>query len=207
LSALARSARKSKRRFAGALEGFALLDAEIALGSGDLSGLRSARVVRAFPGLLGDLERMSVAGALLRLCRELVPEHVADPELFDELLGMFEALELPDVVPSSLYVAFAIRLLALTGLAPLLGACGACGKRPAAGRAAEFDAQRGCLVCQACGGAGQKLRGVVRERLLLAMQGDVVAVAQAGWQADEQQEARRLLEHFTAHRLQRAPRA
>jgi DNA repair protein RecO (recombination protein O) len=207
LSALARSARKSKRRFAGALEGFALLDAEIALGSGELAGLRSARVVRAFPGLLGDLERMSVAGALLRLCRELVPDQVADPELFAELLGMFEALELPDIVPGSVYVAFAIRLLALTGFAPLLGACGACGKRPAAGRAAEFDPQRGCLMCQACGGAGERLRGIVRERLLLAMQGEVVAVAQAEWRADERQEARRLLDLFAAHRLQRAPRA
>jgi DNA repair protein RecO (recombination protein O) len=207
LGALARSARKSKRRFAGALEGFALLDAEIALGTGELAGLRSARVVRAVPGLLGDLERMSVAGALLRLCRDLVPEHVADAELFDELIGMFEALERADVVPDVLQLAFSVRLLALTGFAPLLSACGICGKQPGPGRAAEFDPARGSLICQACGGAGERLRGVVRERLSAAMDGDVVSVAQTAWQVDERREAKRLLDHFIAHRLQRSPGA
>jgi DNA repair protein RecO (recombination protein O) len=205
LGAVARSARNSKRRFAGALEGFALLDAEIALGSGELARLQSARVVRVFPTLLGDLERMSVAGALLRLCRDLVPERLADAGLFAEVIGMFEALERPRVAPAALHVAFAVRLLALTGFAPLLAACGGCGKRPAPGRAAEFDPLRGCLVCQACGGAAQRLRGSVRDRLIAAMDGDVVSTAEASWRGDEQQEAKRLLDNFIAHRLQRAP--
>jgi DNA repair protein RecO len=128
LAALARSARKSKRRFAGALEGFALLDAELAIGSGDLSHLQSARVTRAFPRLLGDLERLSAAGALLRLCRDLLPERSPDAEVFDALVSMLEALDRADVPPAALQVAFEIRLLALTGFAPLLAACGRCGK-------------------------------------------------------------------------------
>jgi DNA repair protein RecO (recombination protein O) len=207
LAALARSARRSKRRFAGALEGFALLDAELALGTGELAGLRSARVVRAFPRVLADLERMSVAGALLRLCRDLVPEHVADPDLFEELTGMFDLLDDVAVAPAVLHVAFEVRLLALTGFAPLLAACGRCGKRPAPERAADFDPQRGALVCQACGGASQRLHGPVRERLLAAMGGQVGAIARDAWRAEELREAKHALDTFVGHRLQRVPNA
>jgi DNA repair protein RecO (recombination protein O) len=205
LAALARSARKSKRRFAGALEGFAVLDVELAIGSGDLSHLHSARVTRAFPRLLGDLERLTAAGAVLRLCRELLPERSPDDEVFAALLSMLEALDRVDVPPAALQVAFEIRLLALTGFAPLLAACGRCGKRPSTGRAAEFDAESGSIICQSCGGAAQRLRGSVRERLIAAMDGKVVDVAQQPWSADELGEARRLLENFVAHRLQRTP--
>jgi DNA repair protein RecO (recombination protein O) len=203
LGALARSARRSKRRFAGALEGFALLDAELALGSGDLARFQSARVTRAFPRLLGDLERLTVAGALLRLTRDLVPERMPDEALFDALVNMFEALDRADVPPAALHVAFEIRLLAMTGFAPLLAACGRCGKRPTSGRAADFDAERGSVICQSCGGAAQRLHGAVRDRLIAAMDGDVVEVAQAKWQSDELSEAQRLLDNFVAHRLQR----
>jgi DNA repair protein RecO (recombination protein O) len=205
LGALARSARKSKRRFAGALEGFALLDVELAIGSGDLARLQSARVTRAFPRLLGNLERMSAAGAVLRLSRDLLPERSPDDEIFDALLGMLEALDEAEVAAEPLRLAFELRLLALAGFAPLLAACGRCGKRPAKGRAADFDADRGSIVCQACGGAAQRLRGTVRERLIEALEGQCVEVAQAAWSNDELEEARRLVENFTAHRLQRSP--
>jgi DNA repair protein RecO (recombination protein O) len=205
VSALARSARKSKRRFAGSLEGFALIDAEIAIGSGELAQLRSARVTRAFPHLLADLERLNTGGALLRSSRELIPEHSADPGLFDELLGMLEALDRPDVPPAPLGICFEARLLALTGFAPLLSACGRCGKRPAAGRAGDFDPERGSLICQDCGGGALRIPGELRERLIAAMQGEVVSTAQAGWSSPDQQKAQRLLQSFRAHRLQKGP--
>jgi DNA repair protein RecO (recombination protein O) len=203
LSAVARSARNSKRRFAGSLEGFALISAEIALGSGDLARLQSARVVRAFPAILSDLPRMTVAGALLRLARDLIPERTEDDDLFDALVSMLEALERSDVPPTLFQLAFQARLLALTGFAPLLTACGACGKVPRAGRAAEFDPLRGCVVCQSCGGAGYRMRGVVRQRLIDALEGDVIAVAQAKWLPEEYEEASLQLSLFIAHRIQR----
>jgi DNA repair protein RecO (recombination protein O) len=205
LSAIARSARRSKRRFAGSLEGFALIDAELQVGSSELARLQSARVVRAFPGLLHDLPRLNAAGALLRLTRDLTPEHSPDEDLFEALVAMLAALERPDVPSAAFSVAFQLQLLALSGLAPLLHACGGCGKLPGTGRAAEFDPQRGCLVCRACGGAPLRLGAALRERMVAALQGDIVAVAQADWPVAELASAERLLSLFIAHRLQRAP--
>jgi DNA repair protein RecO (recombination protein O) len=203
LGALARSARKSKRRFAGSLEGFALIDAELVIGSGELAQLRSARVTRAFPHLLADLERLNTAGQLLRASRELIPERMADAHLFDELLGALAALDRPDVPAATLGVCCEVRLFALTGFAPLLGACGRCGKRPGPGRAGDFDASRGSLICQDCGGAGLRVPGELRERLIAAMQGEVLQMAQLPWAPGDLQKAQRLLQSHLAHRLQK----
>jgi DNA repair protein RecO (recombination protein O) len=205
LSAVARAARKSKRRFAGALEGFAVVDAELVLGSGELARLVSARVVRSFGILLGDLTRMSTAGALLRLARELIPERAPDEDLFDELVGMLAALDDASVPPATYRIAFELRLLALTGFAPLLSACGVCGKQPPTGKAAEFDPMRGSLLCRACGGASQHLRAELRLRMQAALEGQTLQVAKTAWSAEDQQIAQRLLELFIAHRLQRQP--
>ncbi|HEX4355150.1 MAG TPA: DNA repair protein RecO [Polyangiales bacterium] len=233
LSALARSARNSKRRFAGALEGFALLDIEVAIGNSELAHLQSARVTRVFSNLLADLSRLTAAGALLRLARELIPERVPDDEIFDALLASLEAFDRIDLPVAPLQICLELQLLALTGFAPLLSACGRCGKRAEQGRAADFDPRRGSLICQACGGASLRLNGSLRERMLAAISGDVISALQTdgetnaalqtdgetnaasqtddpqagAWSPDDLATARRLLENFIAHRLARPGRA
>ena len=60
LSAFARGARASRRRFAGVLEPFHLLSAEIAERGGDLWSLESASVEEAFGEVRGDLLRIAI---------------------------------------------------------------------------------------------------------------------------------------------------
>ena len=55
VSVLARSARKSTKRFLGALEPFGVIEAEIALGTAEVGRLSSARLVRGFPKILASL--------------------------------------------------------------------------------------------------------------------------------------------------------
>jgi DNA repair protein RecO (recombination protein O) len=203
VSALARSARKSKRRFPGALEGFAWISVELSFGRGSLATLHTARVTRSFPRLLGDLTRLNTAGALLRLARDLVPEDVAEEETFDAVAEMLQALNEGDVPCAPYEVAFRARFLALCGVAPLLAACGGCGKVPAEGKIAGFDARRGCLVCRACGGGSTRVAAKVRRLLMRAIDGEVEAVAREGWTAGELREALQLLEEFVEHRVQR----
>ena len=45
---MARGARRSQRRFAGSLEPFAVIEAEVALGAGEVGRLGGARVLQAF---------------------------------------------------------------------------------------------------------------------------------------------------------------
>ncbi|MGE0784506.1 MAG: DNA repair protein RecO [Sandaracinaceae bacterium] len=199
---MARGARKSQRRFAGALEPYALLDAELALGRTGLGRLAEARVIRAFPGILASLRRTFVAAAGLELLRECVGEREPlDPRLMESAVRFFELAEAHE--HDALRIAFTMRALGSVGLAPNLESCASCGRGVPSGQAALFDPARGSVVCRACGGAPIKLRGGVREALLRA--------GTRAWDevvTDEDRDAiaeegARALEPFLAHHLSR----
>ncbi len=203
VSVLARGARRSKRRFAGALEPFALLDVELSLGRSELGSLWGAQVKRAFPALLRDLARLSVAGAALELVRELLPERSPDATLFEHTVHMLQALESGQAEPMGVFLAFCVRVLALSGFAPQLTACGVCGKQPSAARSADFDPVRGCLVCQSCGGAPVRLSAALRARLQQALGPKWLASALLPWSTPELALAETAITTFIEHRIDR----
>ncbi|HEX2678106.1 MAG TPA: DNA repair protein RecO [Polyangiales bacterium] len=207
VSLMARGARRSKKRFGGALEPFSLLDVELSIGGSDVGTLHAASVTRAFPVLLRDLARMSAAGAALELVREVLPDRSPDPAIFASTVSMFDALERGVVPAEPLLLAFAAHVMGLSGFAPRLSACGLCGKRPARGQAAEFDPARGFLVCRSCGGAARRLSGAMRELLVSALEehwlpSEASASASVA-SKDELDEAERALAAFIEHRIER----
>ena len=170
VSLMARGARRSKKRFGAALEPYALIEAEFSLGRSDVGRLASARVVRAFPGLLRSLEKIGVAASALELARETTAAHEApDPRLLPTIVRLLELLEAvtPEAV-SALHLAFVLRLLTISGHAPNLERCGRCGKAAPEQRAALFDPRLGSIVCRACGGAPIKLAGAARAAMIAA---------------------------------------
>ncbi|MGF1464978.1 MAG: DNA repair protein RecO [Sandaracinaceae bacterium] len=197
---LARGARKSTRRFAGALEPFCVLDVEVALGRGELGRLAQARLVRAFPALLADLDRMTTAGACLELVRELLPPREPDPSWLPTVVDLLEALD-AGAPPEELRIAFTLRFLALTGFAPGLERCGRCDRPAPPGRAALFDPVLGALVCRACGGAPWKLSGSLRARMTASLGPRWTAVE--AWPSPEVAVARTAVTDFVTHHLGR----
>ena len=206
MSVLAKGARRSKKRFAGALEPFSLLRVEIAASRGGLARLESATIQRAFPKLLGDLARMTTAGAMLGLVRELTPDAMADPEAFEDTVQLLAALDSAEIPERALSVCFRLQQLARAGFSPRLHACGACGKQPQPGRATDFDARRGYIVCQACGGGAYRLRASAREAWLRAAEGDFLGAAQLEWPDEDLDVSSRALEAFIENRLERETR-
>ena len=169
VGAMARGARASRRRFGAHLEPYTLIEAELVFGRGDLARLGSARGVRVFPGILTDLARMTVAAAGLEVVRLAVADgDPADERLLPTVVRFFELVEHSS--EEVLRLAFVMRVLSLTGLAPGLERCGKCGRAAPQGRAAYFDPTLGSVVCRACGGASLKLTGMLR-RVLMAAQG------------------------------------
>src|SRR5512142_1565262 len=76
ISAFARGARASRRRFGGALEPFTLLSAEVRVrGGSDLLGLDSTAVLRGYGAIRADLARIACAAYAAELARELVRDH------------------------------------------------------------------------------------------------------------------------------------
>jgi len=150
LSAFARGARASRRRFGGALEPFTLVAAELKERPGaELWGLESVAVRRAFGGIRGELPRIACAGYACDLARALVRDHQPHPDLFADLVALLERLDEAPARPESLR-AFELLALRHAGLSPRLDACARCGAplpEPPEGMA--FSPEGG-LVCRAC---------------------------------------------------------
>jgi DNA repair protein RecO (recombination protein O) len=184
-SFIARGARNSRRRFAGALQPFHVLRVELKPARGPLPTLVQAQVSQAFPRLLTDLSSMGAAFAALELLRELTPEHQPDATIFEAAVELLSHLESGAIPARQLLIAFGLRLLALCGLAPQLLRCGLCGRAPAPGQASAFDAGEGHLVCQSCGGAAHRLGGALRARLQYALAPSWLDAAMEPWSEPE----------------------
>jgi DNA repair protein RecO (recombination protein O) len=151
LGAFARGARRSQKRFAGGVEAFAHVRAELAERRGaDLLELRGASVLEPHLALRDDLSRLAHAGYATELARELLHDrHPADVLL--DLLLSFLARLCRAPARSLRLRAFELSALDAAGLAPQLDECARCGRaQPQAPWA--FDALQGGLVCGPCAG-------------------------------------------------------
>lgn len=167
ISAFARGARSSRKRFGGALEPFQRVEALLSAREGqELWALREARVVEAHARLREDLHRIAHAGYAAELVHDLTRAGEPADRLFALLDEFFSLLEGAAARSSRLR---ALELLALeaAGLAPELSACARCGSAVAAGRAA-FDPDAGGLTCESCTARSHSLALSLGARLALA---------------------------------------
>ena len=201
VSAIARGAKASRRRFAGALEPYALIRIELTLGAGELATLTRAEIVQSFGQVLADLGRMEVAGAALALLREIQAARVPDARSFLSSVQLLTLLDHePDPARAAL-LAFAMRTLALAGMAPRLAVCGRSDEPVPEGKAAYFDPGLGAVVSRRFGGGAFLLTGEVRARLIAAQSDAWLEVARAAWEPEALNGARCALAAFIAGHL------
>jgi DNA repair protein RecO (recombination protein O) len=150
LTGVAKNAKRSRVRFGGHLEPFALVDLSLRPRKRDnLVWVDEAQVVRGFLNIRTDLARVAKASYLLEIASIFLAEGHPDETVFDFLLGFLETLQTSD--PGSLLFMLAeIRLLSLLGYAPRFDACPACGKLLEAGEDAFFLPFRGGACHPGC---------------------------------------------------------
>ncbi len=171
VSAIARGARSSKRRFGGVLEPFHEL--KVTLESRpprDLERLVDAQLALPRLNLVGQLDRLTSAGRALGWVRGVCPPNLPEPEVFDELNSFLDQLDLAPssaqaTEPSALLVRFGMNLLSALGWALQLHACIRCNKLCPETSPAWLDPRRGGLVCRSCGGGGQLASPALRRFL------------------------------------------
>lgn len=180
VSALARSARKSRRRFSGALEPLHTLELRLEdRPRNELSLLREARIVTARTALVQSLERMKAAGRALGWVRSAAPAHTPEPELWAALESLLDELATKgEIDANAALAASGLRLVTALGWGLDFERCVRCGKPCPPESTALVDPARGGLVCRECGGARQRLSAETRERLgRAALTGDPRALA------------------------------
>ncbi len=153
LTAFAAGARKSKRRFAGALEPFMRLRVHLVETRGSTVRLDAADIEAGYYGAREDLSLIARALYAVELCRELTRDHEPHPELFTLLEEYLARLDAKEAGPTSL-LAFELFALAHAGLMPRFDACALCGGSP--GERPRFDQAHGGAVCEPCGGRARE---------------------------------------------------
>jgi DNA repair protein RecO (recombination protein O) len=151
VSAVARGARKSQRRFAGALS--LLVLGRYQLGRrprGELWGLESADVVREWTRLSADVVAVAHASYIAELVGALLPPEAPEPHALDLILALWDALAAGGPSPGALR-AVEIALLDLAGHRPAIDRCAACSSTEL-DDGALFDPLRGGAICRRCGG-------------------------------------------------------
>jgi len=128
ITALARAARKSNRRFGGALDIGNRVEATLRAPRGDWWGLDSAVLEDGRPHARKDLELITLLAYSAEVCGKLAREDHPEPKLFG-LLDM--ALSLIDAMthaPSPLFrLGLEAKALTFAGVGPQLNRCVSCG--------------------------------------------------------------------------------
>lgn len=159
LAAIAKGAKRSKKRFPGTLDVFNHLEVQIAARrSSGLARLEHSKLVDWYPGLRRRPARFALASTLVELLDRLAPEAAGGPEparLFrfarDSLAALSEAE--PD---ARLRVFLELRALDALGLRPELSRCVRCGRRLGEGEGpTTFHVAEGGPLCGACGLRGE----------------------------------------------------
>lgn len=150
VSAIAKGARRSQRRFPGTLEIFSKLEVQIVdPPRAQLMRLEGAVLVEPGEPLVQHLGRFAIASQLLEMLDRLTGEREANPELFHFSAGVLTVLcaERPDRL---LALLVQLKTLARLGYRPQLVACAGCGQ-PVSGRdRVAFDVAHGGATCPDC---------------------------------------------------------
>jgi DNA repair protein RecO (recombination protein O) len=175
VSALARGARKSMKRFGGSLEPMHTLALELdERPSAELFTLLEAKLKTPRAKILGSLAAMEAAGKALSWVRRAAPPRTPEEAPYAVLTTLLDRLaEAPAPEPVAIALAEAgLRLLSAFGWGVDFERCVRCGRQAMAAQSASVDAARGGLICRSCGGARLRISAGTRERMARAAAGE-----------------------------------
>ncbi len=225
LTVIAKSAKKSAKRFAGILDLFSVLEVVCKPGRGKLPVLQEAVLKHPFEKIRCNINKAAYA------CywAELINEWVEENEKYDRLYSLFyyvlEELDAGRRQDEALSILFQMRLMSISGFSPNLSYCCGCGiemenmKR----NRVIFDLVRGGLVCEKCssslisepiarygktGGQSRKYlsKGTIKQ-LLWVENGNLEKAGRVRFTSQSLKEGLEFLEAFVPYHLGKSPRS
>jgi len=175
ISALARGARKSMKRFGGSLEPMHTLMLELDERPGaELFTLVEAKLLVPRAKILGSLAALEAAGKALSWARRAAPPRTPEAAPYAVLCTLLDRLaEAPGAEPSAIALAEAgLCLLSAFGWGIDFERCVRCGRQALPSQSGSVDAARGGLICRSCGGARLRISAAAREHMARAAGGE-----------------------------------
>ncbi|GAB4238966.1 MAG: hypothetical protein OHK0028_16690 [Deltaproteobacteria bacterium] len=151
LTAVAKSAWRSRKRFGGSLQRYVLLDIAWTERHGRLAVLSSASVRKSYWRIVEEWDRVRHADHLLEIASELFPQAGPKPRAFDVLLGGMESIAGGESSAGTARKTEA-ALLSIGGWGPDLSRCRNCGKEES--RSYRFVPSEGGIFCEGCSPSG-----------------------------------------------------
>jgi DNA repair protein RecO (recombination protein O) len=150
LTAIAKGAKKSKRRFVNKLELFSFLHVTYEQkANSSLAFFADAELHTSFLHLRQNLELYSVASVIREFLLIGVRENEPDMHIFRLSLWALHSLD-QQQPPMSVLALFLIRFYDYLGYRPDLQTCAQCGSSIAGEHRYSFDTASGRIVCSAC---------------------------------------------------------
>ena len=150
ISALAKSARKSKKRYVGGLDLFCHDEIFLRGDPKDRPYLLELNVINSFPGIREHLDKVMMAGKTVQWIKKLADVPTPMPQLYS-LLGQTLSLiekETRTERLDLLTLVFKLKLLSFLGLNPQLEKCTRC--EGPLDPTTVFDLGSGGVVCSSC---------------------------------------------------------
>lgn len=163
---IAYGARYVKNTAGRLLQPFAQLNVEVTAGQklDKLKGCELLCLPKTF-----DFKQMAYAAVAAELTAVFTEDHQPQPEVYDLLTEALQLLQ--ERNPRLVVLAFALKLLTLTGFAPQVDSCVVCGKPVPEEDDAWFSPLQGGIVCKDCHNpSGEEAFSVGTRRLLKNLQ-------------------------------------
>lgn len=202
LKGIAKGARRSRKRFANALEPFSSCNVVFSQkGRGTLALIEGCHVINHHANIREELKKTLVSSYLIELIDKFTPEGKKNREIF-HLLLRFLGLINGGNASEAVIRFFEIRLLKLAGYEPVLDSCLVC-RQPLTGNTAYvFITRQGGLKCATCcenNSVSLKVSMGTIKTLLLGKEIDIEKIGRIVLSDQTAQESRDILVGFIRH--------
>ena len=213
ISLIAKSAKRSTKRFAGILELFSLIEVVGSTGRGrGLPVLQEAVLHSPFSAIRADINKTAYASYWCELINKWVEENRKQAQLYHLLRHVLSQLDSGAATAAELSILFQMRLLNLSGHSPNLRQCARCQKQLESIQANRvvFDISKGGIVCDKCAaGTGGRIRlskGTIKQFNWIKS-GDLKKASRMRFGSQALEEGLELLEAFVPYAMGIQPRS
>ena len=213
ISVIAKSAKKSTKRFSGILELFSVLDIVYDSGRGKgLPLLKEAVLKQPFSKIRADIRKTAYASYWAELINEWMEKREKQSKLYYLFRSVLDELDLGHMPETVLSILFQMRFMAISGHSPNLRQCSICKKQLEEIKKVNiiFDLTRGGLVCEnCCQNISKRItlsKGTIKQ-LLWMDQGDLTKAKRIRFTPQALNEGLTFLEAFVPFHLGKEPKS
>lgn len=213
IAAIAKSAKKSTKRFAGILELFSALNVVYSTGRRKgLPVLQEATLKYPFPNIRTSMLKTAYASYWAELINEWMESGQKQVEIYQLFQYILRKLDSSQASEAALSILFQMKFITLSGLAPNLRQCSVCRIEVENMKETrvQFDFAKGGILCDGCTSKTlQKTflsKGIIKQ-LLWIEKGDLVKAVRVRFTSDALRESLAFLETFLPYHLGKEPRS